>query len=156
MRSAQRIAAATFAAATAATVGGAGMVVTSAASAATPPKAITVTMSAKAITFAATSIPAGKVVFTVTSAKGNHTLQLGQLHSGYTEKQAEHDINAGSEVFAFPLHVEPHVVDDNAQPGMARRDFTDCLYGERRKNHHGNVVALAIAPEPVRGAVVEE
>lgn len=70
------------------------MVVTSAASAATPPKAITVTMSAKAITFAATSIPAGKVVFTVTSAKGNHTLQLAQLHSGYTEKQAEHDINA--------------------------------------------------------------
>jgi hypothetical protein len=94
MRPAPRIAAATFAAATVAMVGVTGTAVLPAASAASPPKTITVTMSAKTIAFGTSSIPAGQVVFTVKSAKGNHTLQLAQLASGYTQKQAEHDINA--------------------------------------------------------------
>ena len=65
-----------------------------AASAAGAPSAIAVTMSSKAVQLSTTSIPAGNVVFNVKSLKGDHELQLLQLHSGYTKQQAEKDINA--------------------------------------------------------------
>src|SRR4051812_41684526 len=65
------------------------------ATAANPPKVITVTMTKHSISFdAGTSIPAGKVNFTVTSKAGLLTLQLLHLHKGYTKKQAKHDVNA--------------------------------------------------------------
>jgi hypothetical protein len=65
-----------------------------AASAATAPTAIAVTMSGKALTLSTTSVPAGAVVFNVKSVKGDHALQIIQLHSGYSKTQAKKDINA--------------------------------------------------------------
>ena len=95
MRPGKRTAAATLAAATAASA--AGMLAATApvtASAATPPTVITVTVGGGKLALDTTSIPAGKIVFHVKSTKGDHTVQVLQLHSGYTKKQAEHDINA--------------------------------------------------------------
>ena len=95
MRIGTKAAAATLAAAT--LTSAAGLVAATAAGAAgsTAAKTVTVTMTSKSITFSTgTSIPAGQVFFQVKSAKGQHTLQILQLHSGYTANQAEHDINA--------------------------------------------------------------
>jgi len=88
------VAAALAAAMTTAGVGVLAATAPIAASAATAPTAINVTMSSKAISLSTTSIPAGNVVFNVKSVKGDHELQLLQLHSGYSKQQAEKDINA--------------------------------------------------------------
>jgi hypothetical protein len=94
MRPGFKAAAATLAAATAA-AGGLMAAAPLTASAATAPKVINVTMTHTSIAFGAgTSIPAGQVFFTVKTPKGEHTLQVLQLHAGYTQKQAAHDINA--------------------------------------------------------------
>ena len=64
------------------------------ASAAAPPKVVTVTLGGGKIALGSTSIPAGNVVFAVKSTKGDHTMQVLQLHAGYSQNQAQHDINA--------------------------------------------------------------
>lgn len=95
MRLRNRTTAATIAAAM--TTAGVGILAAAApiaASASGAPSAIAVTLSGKAITMSTTSIPAGDVVFNVKSLKGDHALQLLQLHSGYTKQQAKKDVNA--------------------------------------------------------------
>ena len=95
MRLHHKAVAATIAAAM--TTAGAGVlaaVASPAASAATAPTAIAVSMSGKAVQLSTTSIPAGNVVFNVKSLKGDHALQLLQLHSGYTKQQAKKDVDA--------------------------------------------------------------
>lgn len=94
MRIGTKTAAATLAAAT--LMSGAGLLAaTSVSASAAAPKSVTVTMTNKAITFSTgTALPAGHVLFEVKTTKGEHTLQLIHLHSGYTANQAEHDVNA--------------------------------------------------------------
>jgi hypothetical protein len=94
MRPATRTAAATLAAATAIATGGLVGSASVGASAASPPKVVTVTLGGGKLAMDLTSVPAGNVVFRVKSTKGDHTVQVLQLHTGYSKKQAEHDINA--------------------------------------------------------------
>ena len=95
MRIGNKAAAATLAAATITSATGLLAATAAGAAGSTAPKTVTVTMTSKSISLSTgTSIPAGQVFFTVKTAKGEHTLQLLQLHSGYTARQAEHDINA--------------------------------------------------------------
>jgi hypothetical protein len=96
MRPGMRTAAATLAAATAATaVGVIGATAPVVASADTPPAAVTVTLAGHGITMEpGSTLPAGKVYFVVKAPKGEHTLQLARLHTGYTQKQAKHDVDA--------------------------------------------------------------
>src|SRR6202008_2622028 len=68
----------------------------------------------------------------------------------------EQDIDAGPQVFAFPLYVQPHVVDDHAQAGMALGDRPNLGYRERREDHNRNIVTLTVGPEPIRRAIVEK
>jgi hypothetical protein len=64
------------------------------ASASTPPQTVSVTVGGGKLAVGSTSVPAGNVVFRVKSTKGDHTVQLLQLHSGYTKQQAKKDIGA--------------------------------------------------------------
>ena len=74
------------------------------ASAAAPPKVVTVTLGGGKIALGSTSIPAGNVVFAVKSTKGDHTMQVLQLHAGYSQNQAQHDINAAWRLSVGLLH----------------------------------------------------
>ena len=95
MRIGTKTAAATLAAATLTSATGLLAATAAGAAGSTAPKTVSVTMTNKAISFGAgTSIPAGQVFFKVTTAKGQHTLQVLHLHSGYSASKAEHDINA--------------------------------------------------------------
>jgi hypothetical protein len=83
---------AALAAATAGVIGSTGTVV---ASASTPPRVVTVTVSGHGIAMdPGTTLPAGTVFFEVKAPKGDHTLQILRLHSGYSKKQANHDVDA--------------------------------------------------------------
>jgi hypothetical protein len=69
---------------------------TAVASAATPAKAqtVTVTMSNSAIAIGKNNqIAAGTTAFKIVSTKGQHDLQIAQLHKGYSLQQLGHDIN---------------------------------------------------------------
>jgi hypothetical protein len=95
MRPSKRTVAATLAAATAAASAGVLATASVGASAANPPKVVVVTVTGHGITMEpGTTLPAGKVFFKVKAPKGDHTLQLVQLHAGYSQQQAGRDINA--------------------------------------------------------------
>jgi len=94
MRIGTKTAAASLAAGTLLSAAGL-LTATSVDASAAAPRSVTVTMTNKSISFSTgTALPAGRVLFQVKTAKGEHTLQLLHLHSGYTKNQAEHDINA--------------------------------------------------------------
>jgi hypothetical protein len=95
MRTSTKAAAATLVAAILTSAAGSLAATAAGATGGTALKAVTVTMTNKTISFSTgTALPAGHVLFHVKTAKGQHTLQLLHLHSGYTANQAKHDINA--------------------------------------------------------------
>src|SRR5262245_66636125 len=74
----------------------------------------------------------------------------------FKAREFKENVDAGSEILALPLNVEAHVVDDDAQIGMARRDLADLGDCEGGEDHDRNIVAFALSPKPVRRAVIKK
>jgi hypothetical protein len=76
------------------TIGGLAGAADAAASAPAKVPTVVVHMTSKSVTLSTGSkLHAGRVLFKVVSAKGEHDLQIARLHSGYTLQQAGADLN---------------------------------------------------------------
>src|SRR4030095_16885125 len=73
----------------------------------------------------------------------------------FQAREFEQHIDAGAEGFTLTSHVQPLVVDGQAEPGMSRRYSAELRHGKGCENHHRDIVPFAVSPEPIRCAVVE-